>query len=204
MTLLRAFSGFTLLLSLGFAAAVSALRMQPYDDLTRSTAADCAAPCWHVFQPGVTTDDDAFVLFERLGWTLDTRYCQRVNVCSVFGWRAPEPAGQKAGSIFVAGRLGVIAFSKPRSTLGDLLLMRGTPAHIDQYMAFDTTGREFTVYRAYWDSLDVQVRVDCPTTFAELLRQPAAVVTLSISPYREDSVLGAKPPILSHSFRKLC
>jgi hypothetical protein len=194
----------SLALTVLFAAAVSVVRMQPYADPTISSADECAAPCWHVFEPGVTTDDDAFLLFDRLGWTLDSRYCQQVNLCSVFGWRAPEPAEQKAGSIFIAGRLDVISFSKPLSTLGELLLMHGTPEYIDQYRAFDTTGRAYTVYRAYWSSIDLQVRVDCPTTFAELLHEPASVVTLSISPYKEDSVIGAKPPILSHSFRRLC
>jgi hypothetical protein len=194
----------SLALTFLFAAAVGVVRMQPYTDPTASSAADCASPCWHVFEPGVTTDDDAFIVFNRLGWTLDTRYCQRVDVCSVFGWRAPAPAEQKAGSIFIAGRLDVIAFSKPFSTLGDLLLQRGTPQYIDQYRAFDSAGREYTVYRAYWDSIDLQMRVDCPTTFANLLYQPAAVVTLSLSPYKEDSIIGAKPPILSHSFRRLC
>jgi hypothetical protein len=122
----------------------------------------------------------------------------------VFGWRAPAPAEQKAGSIFIAGRLDVIAFTKPFSTFGDLLLQRGTPQYIDQYRAFDSAGREYTVYRAYWDSIDLQMRVDCPTTFADLLHQPAAVVTLSLTPYKEDSIIGAKPPIRSHSFRRLC
>lgn len=194
----------SVLLTMLFAAAVSVVRMQPYNEPNTSSADECAVPCWHVFEPGVTTDDDAFVFFERLGWTLDSRYCHQVNVCSVFGWRAPEPAEQKAGSIFIAGRLDVIAFTKPHSTLGELLLMQGTPEYIDQYRAFDTTGREYIVYRAYWASLDLQVRVDCPTTFAVLLHQPASVVTLSINPYKEDSIIGAKPPILSHSFRRLC
>lgn len=194
----------SLVLTFLFAAAVSVVRMQPYTDLTTTSAADCAAPCWHVFEPGVTTDDDAFTIFERLGWTLDARYCQQVNVCSVFGWRAPAPAEGKAGSIFVAGRLDVIAFTQPFFTLGDLLLLYGTPQVIDQYHAFDSAGREYTVYRAYWERMDLQMRVDCPTTFANLLRQPAAVVTLSLSPYKEDSIIGAKPLILSHSFRRLC
>jgi hypothetical protein len=193
----------SLLLTVLFAAAVSVVRMQPYSDrAVASTADDCAAPCWHVFQPGVTTDDDAFALFERFGWTLDGRYCQQPNVCSVFGWRSPEPAEQKAGSIFVEGRLGVINFTKPLSTLGDLLLMRGTPRHIDQYHAFDGTGVEFVVYRAYWDTVDMQVRVDCPTTFAALLSKPASVVTLSLDPYSAEIL--DKPPILSHSFRVVC
>ncbi len=191
------------LLSLLFAAAVSALRMQPAAALAAANA-DCDALCWRSFQPGVTTNEDAFAFFDHLGWTLDGRYCQQPDHCSVFGWRSPAPAQQKAGSIFMAGHLSVIAFQKPHSNLGEIMLLFGAPDRIDQYLSFDQFGEKFTMYRAYWREVDVQIRMDCPTTYAALLSVPTLSVTLAVDAYREEYTYGAKPPAISHSYRRVC
>ncbi|MBI1257982.1 MAG: hypothetical protein GC204_10960 [Chloroflexi bacterium] len=197
--MMRALITPALLLSALFAALLGGLHLQPPRNFA---SADCAsvAPCWQQFQPGITNYDQTAAVFAGLGWTLQVNYCQiYVSTCDSFQWRNPQRDDQKAVVFFDQGHVVAIWFINPNVTLGDILLSFGMSNHTDEYAGFDLQGKAFTVYRSLWQTLSSEVNIDCPTTFAVLLRQPVHVLTVA------DPITPLDPGVaLNHSFRRAC
>jgi hypothetical protein len=176
MIVVRLLATSALLISALCAAAVSAVT-QP----ASAQAASCAAPCWQSFQPGVTTFGEAVALFDGVGWELAGNYCRSGTFCNTYAWAAPDQPDHRAGSVFTLGLLDAIVIQKPESRLGDLLLSLGAPDSVDQYKSFDSTGARYTIYRVGWDTTELQIRLDCPMTYADLLFRSPTVISLSVA-----------------------
>jgi hypothetical protein len=205
MVIVRLFAASSLLISLLFAAVLGAVTMQPL-----SASAACASPCWRAFQPGVTTFNEAVTLFDDMGWKPVGNYCNApVGMCNTFTWVAPDQPDHRAGSVFTRGRLDAIAFQKPAIVLGDLMLIYGEPDSVSEYRSFDSTGAHYTIYRVSWRTTDLQIRLDCPTTFAAALFTSASLITLASESAQPESLpspnrLQNRPSALTENFRLVC
>lgn len=203
MIVVRLLTFSALFISAVCAAAVSAVTLTP-----SAAAQACAAPCWQAFQPGVTTYDEAASLFEGVGWLPAGDYCQQGSFCNTFAWAAPEQPDRRAGSVFTFGLLDAIVIQHPNSRLGDMLLALGTPDRVDQFRAFDSTGARYLIYRVGWGTTELQIRLDCPTTYADLLFKSPTTISLSVvDTVRRDyspNLLENIPEPLAGNFRVVC
>jgi hypothetical protein len=79
---------------------------------------------------------------------------------------------------------------------------------VDQFKSVDSTGARYTIYRVGWGSTELHIRIDCPTTYADLLFKSPSVISLTVQDtvQREYSpnLLENLPPALAGNFRVVC
>lgn len=191
MPLTRLTLKLALIPTLIFAALISLIRAQPYDDSELraflTPPEGCPAPCFMGIRPGTTTEEQALIILKNHKWV------ETVNNNSIiirWRWNGLQPKilfTQREGELILNndydpdGTFENKYISSMRLTttipVGYSRLLFGSPDIVNA-IAFD---RDVVISAFYADApfLSVQTTFDCPVTREKLWKSPMTIVWMS-------------------------
>jgi hypothetical protein len=160
-----------LALALTCAAAIAAIRAQPYDDhnLRALLAAPdgCTAPCWQGIRPGVTTGTEASRLLETNAWVGNVDYYVDLSAL-VWEWSGNQPDwidDRQRGVVSFDVRSVKYIRIYTRITFGELWLALGEP---EQNLIESSSSRSVVMVEhnaSYFDGTLHAIRNPLPCAF---------------------------------------